>query len=130
MRKKIEEHAFQEGELVERWSRPKIFVALGVLFVLLCVGIIGYSMIEEKVTPNQSVLSASDSKANVQNVKLPSGEDVSNILDQAKENLSQITSENLTSSQAAIQKIIHDLQNLQNGSGSAVGTFCDLVCKR
>lgn len=130
--RKIDEHAFQEGELVESWSKPKIYIALGALLVILCAGIVGYSMLEEQVVPKQerSVLSASDAQVRAQNIKLPNSQDVSNILEQAKENLSQITSENLTSSQAAIQKIIQDLQGLQNGSGSAVGVFCDLVCKK
>lgn len=132
IRKNINEHAFQEGELVETWSKPRIFVAAGIFIAVLCAGIYGYTVLAENHTqPSQdnSILGITDSSA-PKKASLPTTEDISNILDQAKENLSQITTENIISSQAAIQKIIQDLQGLQNGSGSAVGVFCDLVCKK
>ena len=62
-------------------------------------------------------------------VLLPTKENIETIIHNAQETLSELTSENLTSSQAAIQKLIADLQKLQENK-DAVGVICDLVCKK
>lgn len=48
--------------------------------------------------------------------KIPTKKDVESVIKNAAENLQKITEENVTSSQAAIQKIIQDLQSIQEGS--------------
>ena len=61
---------------------------------------------------------------------MPSGEDATKLLGTAKKELSSLTPDNLTASDAALQKIILDLQSLQKGKGNPVETFCNLVCKK
>lgn len=113
----------EDGEVVEtEWDWKRVGVGIFVLAVLFIVG----SYIFFPKGSNQATLGAS-----TQNLSptpaLPNERDVQGIINSAKQTLSQLTSNNLTSSQAAIQKVITDLQQLQ-GSKSAVGAFCSLVC--
>ncbi len=129
--KSLKEEPIQEGEIIEtHWDVKKIAVGLVVLALLLIAG--SYLFLPKSDSNNQErgVLGVSESKVStVQDVPpLPSKQDVQNVLSSAQTALSQITSDNLTSSQAAIQKVISDLSSLQDKK-DAVGVFCEVVCK-
>lgn len=117
---------FQEGELVERWSKIRILVGLTVLVFILGFGLFLFNKAGEKAT---QVLGIKDHASNTSDIKLPTQEDANRLLDQAKDELNNLTAENLTSSQAAIQKIIRDLQSLQGGDKQTLDVVCELVCK-
>lgn len=136
MRKRINrDEEFMDGEVVEVWSKKKILIALVIFLVLGAGGIILFGKVKNKAVQVLGSASerftSSSSSISPQDVKLPSQEDATALLDQAKQELNNLTSENLSSSQAGgLQKVIEDLQNIKSGSGSPVGVFCDLVCKK
>lgn len=130
MRRKIDrEDGFQEGEFVEAWSKKRI--AIAGLVALLVFGFLGYNLITytEKTIKNPpeelKVLGET-----TDDVKLPTKKDVEGALDSAKETLQQITSDNITSSQAAIQQIIKDLEKVQGEDKQPIDVMCELVCKK
>ncbi len=123
-----ENEKFQEAEIVESWSRMRIVIAATI--IILALGGSYYIYTKAK-TGATSVLGArTDPKISSSDVRLPSKDDATKLLETAKEELNNLTSDNLVSSQAALQKIINDLKDLQNGKGDPVETFCELVCKR
>lgn len=136
MRRRIEqEEGFMDGEVVEAWSKKKIVIALVVLLVLGIGGFFLLGKLKNKAVQVLGIESGpritNGSFTSPQNVKLPTQEDAGKLLDQAKQELNTIASDSLSASQAGgLQKVIQDLQNIKSGSGSAVGVFCDLVCKK
>ncbi len=129
--KKPEEEEIQ-GEIVEtKWDPKKIAIGVVALILLMIIGsyvLFPVSSIQDQ-SPRSGTLgvSSSDTQNSSDVPPLPSQEDIGEIIDSAKSTLSEITSENLTSSQAAIQKIITDLESLQEKK--AIGVICDMVCK-
>lgn len=121
----------QEGEIVEtRWDIKKI--AIGILALILLFIVASYIFLpsnDETQTPNISILGTADDDPPKEDVPpLPNKEDVENIISNAQSSLSKITADNLTSSQAAIQKVITDLQAISDKK-DAVGAFCEVICK-
>lgn len=57
-----------------------------------------------------------------------SKKDIDNILEQVKSGISEITSENVSSSSSKIDKIINDLKSLK--SEKALEFICEQVCKK
>ena len=123
---RINKNNVLEGEVVEtEWNLKKIGVGLLVAALLF---IAGAYILFPKGSSSLSKDTLSGSTSVSPTPSLPTKEDVQNVITNARDTLSQITSDNLISSEAAIQKIISDLQGLQGKSG--VGVFCDLVCKK
>lgn len=136
MRRRIErEEGFMDGEVVESWSKKKIGIAL---LIMLALGIGGVFLLGEAKNKVVQVLGVASgpriidkSSLPSQTIKLPTKEDAEKLLDQARQELNNLTSENVSASQAGgLQKVIADLQNIKSGSESAVSVFCDLVCKK
>ncbi len=130
----------QEEEIIEKWDWKRIAIGATVLTTL---GIVGGYVVFKKTPINNLVsnnkgalgITSSDnaggnSTSNQQPPPLPSKEDVNKIINDVKNNISNITAENLTSSQAAIQTVIQDLQQLQNGKKTPLDEICSLVCKK
>ncbi len=144
MRRGIDkEEGFQEGEIVDRWSKKRVLIALAVLVALLLGGFFALTQMKKKadkilgVESNPQVVdgsSASNSSnpANSSNgnVRLPTKQDADQLLEQAKKELNSLTADNLTSSQAALQKVISDLQKVQTGQESPLNAICNYVCKK
>lgn len=131
MRRKIDrEDGFQEGEVVESWSKKRIGIAIFVLLAI--VGGLGYGVIhvtEETINkPVEELRVLGESSA--RDVKLPSKSDIENTLETAQEELSKISSENVTASDAAIQKVIQDLQSIQGGGKEPIDVVCEMLCKK
>lgn len=131
MRRKIDrEDGFQEGDIVEVWSKKRILFAI-IVFFIITVGL-GYGALyvtEETFNkPIEELRVLGES--NTRDVKLPSREDIENTLETAKEELSKISSENVTASDAAIQKVIQDLQSIQGGGKEPVDVVCEMLCKK
>ena len=127
---KIDKSQAFDGETFEKvWDIKKIAVGALLLIILLIMG--AYIFLPNKEVPtNISPATLGTSTRNLTPTPaLPTKESVQTIVKSAQESLSQITSDNLTSSQAAIQKVIYDLQQLQEKK-DAVGAICELVCKK
>lgn len=119
-----------EGELVEtQWNIKRIIIGAVIVVALLILA--SYILFPSGVKDDQNkeALGITSGNADGREVQsLPSKEDIETIIQSAQETLSAITSDNLTSSQAAIQRLIADFQKLQKDKGPA-GILCDLVCK-
>lgn len=126
-----ENEKFQEGDIVESWSKKRIFAGLFILGIIGMVGWYGLKQVQTKtsqVLGSSTVLNETRSLSDP-DVRLPSKEDASMLLDQAKKELNALTLEKSnTSSQAALQKIITDLQSIQKGNGSPMDLICHTVC--
>ena len=128
---KEKEEEAQEGEIVEtHWDVKKI--AIGILALVLLFIAAAYIFLPNNEVvqgPGVSILGTRNEDPSKEEVPpLPDREDVENILNNAQNSLSKITTHNLTSSQAAIQKVITDLQAISDKK-DAVGAFCEVICK-
>lgn len=126
---KIEEK--EDDKIKESWDLRRVIVGLVLLIIFGAIGayyLMGF--IERSgLGLNKKTLGVSTQNENSA-PPLPNKEDISKIITTARDELSQITSDNLTSSQAAIQKIIGDLQLLTGGKKSAADILCEFVCKK
>ncbi len=116
----------QEGEIIEtEWDIKKLAIGLVILILLIIVG--SYIFFPSKESDNQSL------EASMHNLSptppLPNQKDVENVIDNARKTLSELTAKNLTSSEAAIQKVINDLEGLK-GKNGAMNLFCNTICKK
>ena len=126
-RLKVKEEEVQEGEIIDSsWDLKKLLIGFVVLIIVFIIGSyllkFGAKQIENQVNDTK-VLGAKSQDV----PPLPTKKDIDQVITNAKNTLSEITSENLTSSSSAIQKLIDDLHELQGHRG-AVGAFCKLIC--
>lgn len=130
-RKKIIE-AEKDFNTEEVWNIKRIGIALACLAVLLTIGGVFLFAALKGVTMGlrRGVLGASVNRAKSNSTNQLPKADVNKIILNAQETLSKLTSENLTSSQAAIGKLIQELQALQGSKKNAGEVFCEMVCKK
>lgn len=123
---KIDNPKIFEGETIEsRWDLKKIIIGVVILSMLGLLGAIMLTGIGKRGSVNdREALGIT----NEETPSLPTTADVERIIRETRETISSITADNLTSSQAAIQKMISDLEKLREGKSTA-DVFCDLVCK-
>jgi len=113
----------EDAEVVEsEWDFKKIAIGLILIVLLFIVGSYIFLPNDQRQASTLGATSLTPTPS------LPDREDIEAVISDAREKLSQITAENITSSGAAVQKIISDLQGIQ-GSGGPVGFMCNLVCK-
>ena len=118
-----------EGETVEtRWDLKKIIIGVVILLVFGLLGAIMLTGIGRQSSVSDREALGVESK-DEDAPSLPTSEDVERIIRETRETISNITADNLTSSQAAIQKMISDLEILQEKK-DAKDVICDLVCKK
>ena len=118
-----------EAEDVEQthWDFKRLAVGLGLLiFILGFGGLMLATRIKNEMSSVGQTLGAKSTPEKAP--PLPSKDDVQGILQNAQKTLSEISSDNLTSSQAAIQKIINDLEGLQQNK-NARDFICNVMCK-
>lgn len=131
MRRKIDrEDGFQEGEVVEAWSKKRIAIAIGVTTIIIAGLIYGMLSWTEGVISKPIEKMNVLGESNTDDVKLPSREDVERTLENAKNELEKLSTENVTASDAAIQKVIQDLQSIQGGGKEPVDLVCEMLCKK
>lgn len=123
-----------EGETIEtHWDPKKLTIGVVILLVLGLLGAIMLSGIGNRSSGNDrealGITNEEKSPDNQDTPSLPTRTNVERIISETRKTLSNITAENLTSSQAAIQKMIQDLEKLREGK-STTDIFCDLVCKK
>ena len=123
-----------EGEIESAWDPKKIIIGVVILSVLGLLGSImltGSSRQDSTNGPSALGVTSDDfEKLDDSEVpQLPDRSDVDRIIRETRETISNLTAENLTSSDAAIQKVISDLSKLREGKGAG-DVLCDLVCKK
>lgn len=122
----LKDEEFHEAEVVESWSKARVFTALIVLTVLVGVGYFAFTKAKSKAT---HVLGVAASKSvGTSQVKLPTQDDAQRLLEQAKNEINNLTSDNLTASDGALQKVIEDLQSIQKGKGNPTDLICHTIC--
>ncbi len=134
MRRKIEkEEGFSEGEVVESWSKKRIGAALlvllllggGAFFVFSQMGKRASEVLGEDIGPKINT-----SRKTANDVSLPTSEDAQELLESAKRELNNLTAENISASDGALQKVISDLQKVQSGEETPIDALCKMVCKQ
>lgn len=108
-----------------KWSKRRILIA--VTLVALVFGGIVYALSLDR---GAAVLGVGEkNNENAPQIEIPSQEEVVDIIEQAKENLSNINVNDVVSSQPQIQKVISDLEQLTKTDKNAKNAVCNMVCK-
>lgn len=124
-RKVIKEaEIIEEAEVVMRWSGKRIVIATTLVVLIIVGGIYAISLLSK----NPKVLG--QRTENKPQIKIPNEKNVDDIIEKAKEDLSNINAKNIVASQPKIKKIIDDLTHLTGSSSSAVNLICDSLCKK
>jgi flagellar basal body-associated protein FliL len=122
--KETEEDLVQEAEVITRWSKKRIFIAIVIVIFIVSGGIYVASLVTQNAV---RVLGArTPDKPEIQ---VPNEKNVQNVIDSAKQNLSNINAKNIVESQPKLKKIIDDLTNLTGSTSSAKSLICDTLCK-
>lgn len=118
----------------KEWDVKRVIFGILLFCFLVFFGIYfllkPFSNKEEK-NPYTVVLGSSESDGKTSaDISLPTKEDADKLLKDVQDTVSKITSDNITSSQAAIQTVIQNLQELSGGKKSPTDFFCEFVCKK
>lgn len=115
-----------EQDIITKWSIPKILIALGVIAL---IGMAGVYLFDSISPQKENVLGTSQQLEDRAQIRIPSEKEVEKIVEQAKESVAGINTENIVESQPQIKKAIEDLEKLTTGDTNAKKTVCDAVCK-
>ena len=121
--KKTEEDFIQEAEVVMRWSKKRIVIAT---FLVVCIIVGGLYAI---LLLNENKSRVLGTVINRPQIKIPKERDIQEVIENAKNELSNINAKNVIESQPQLQKIINDLTHLTGSSSSAKNLICDAICK-
>jgi cytochrome c-type biogenesis protein CcmH/NrfG len=122
--KETEEDLVKEAEVVMRWSKKRIVMATILAVCIIAGGVYALSLLGQNAS---RVLGAKT--ADKPQIQIPNEKNVQDVIDSAKEDLSNINAKNIVESQPKIKKIIEDLNNLTGSSSSAKSLICDTLCK-
>jgi len=119
-----------EGE--STWDIKKIFAGIIVLGI---IGFLSYTMLLPvlalKGKQVLSVVTQAPATSTQQKEALEkANQQTVTLLEQAKESLSNITEENIGSRAGQLQKIIQDLQAVQQRTKQPIDVLCDYVCRK
>jgi predicted PurR-regulated permease PerM len=122
--KDTEEELIKDAEVVMRWSKKRIVIATAVCLFLILGGLYTISLLGQNAS---KVLGTNTSDS--PKLKLPDQNNIDDIIETAKKDLSNVNAKNIIQSQPKIQKIIDDLTHLTGSSSSAKSLICDTLCK-
>ncbi len=123
-----EKQTLKEEVVEQQWSKPRLFIAFIILVMLIAAGMLLWPSDTSSLEKSSSHAIPKEYTP-PENVKIPTKKDVEQIIQNAQSQLANITSENFTSSTAAIQKVITDLQKLQQGNKETIDIICEYICK-
>jgi len=121
----FENELIQEAEIVTHWSKKRIAIAAAVATVVVAGGILGVQSLFE----SKKGILGSNTTQNKPQIQIPDQEKLQEIIETAKQDLSNINPQNIIESQPQIQKIIRDLENITGSSSSAKNLICGTICK-
>ena len=121
----FENELIQEAEIVTHWSKNRIAIAAAVATVVVAGGILGVQSLFE----SKKGILGSNTTQNKPQIQIPDQEKLQEIIETAKQDLSNINPQNIIESQPQIQKIIRDLENITGSSSSAKNLICGTICK-
>jgi len=134
VRKNKELLEFDSVDSQKEWDIKRIIFGVSLFSLLVIFGI--YFLLkpfsnEDIKNPNVSVLGTTESSEKTpDDISLPTQKDTDKLLKDVQDTVSKITTDNFTSSQAAIQTVIQNLQELSGGKKSATDFICEFVCKK
>lgn len=120
------EERIEEAEVIMHWSGKRIVIATFLVILIIAGGLYAISLLSEN--PNAPKILGQRASDKPQ-LALPKEAQVEEIVEKAKEDLSNINARNIIASQPKIQQIINDLTSLTSSSRSAKDVICDVVCK-
>lgn len=115
---------------MESWSGKRILVGLVVVVIIIGISAMFLSKVQERTSKVLGSKTQLQQIASDKDIKLPSKETAQDLLNTAKKELDKITSENVSASDGALQKVISDLQKVQSGKETPIDAFCKMVCKQ
>ena len=121
----FEDEIIHEAEIVTHWSKKRIAIASAVATVVVAGGILGVQSLFE----SKKGILGSNTTQNKPQIQIPDQEKLQEIIETAKQDLSNINPQNIIESQPQIQKIIRDLENITGSSSSAKNLICGTICK-
>lgn len=121
----FEGELIREAEVVARWSKKRIAIAAVVAVLVLGGGVLG---LQSFFQGTKEVLGKNTTQDKPQ-IKIPDQKKIQDIIDTAKQDLSNINPQNVIESQPQIKKIINDLEHITGSSSSAKNLICDTICK-
>lgn len=125
---------FDSVDSQKEWDIKRIIFGISLFCLLVIFGI--YFLLrpfssKDIKNPNINVLGTTESNGKTpDDISLPTKEDADKLLKDVQDTVSKITTENITSSQAAIQTVIQNLQELSGGKKSPTDFLCEFVCKK
>lgn len=122
--KETEEELIKEAEVITRWSKKRIVIAVILVVFIISGGIYAATLVTQNAV---RVLGART--VDKPQIQIPNEKNVQSVIDSAKQDLSNINAKNIVESQPKIKKIIEDLTNLTGSSSSAKSLICDTLCK-
>lgn len=130
MRKKYDDDEIEDEEEIntERWDIKRIVIGFPVIiFVLIFLVKILPPRVSEFST---RVLGVSEKAVPEQKVPFSeTKQEASKLLEHAKQTLSTIQTEDISSDAGTLQKVINDLKSLQTRSRNPKDVLCEYVCK-
>jgi len=111
------------------WDIKRIGVAFLVMIFLFMLLLIFLPQITDLFVQKTSRVLGVGQQTDGTKMLPPSDEEIVRILQNAKDEISKLTVDNVTSSGSAIHNIISNLQQLQKGNVNAKGIICDYFCK-
>lgn len=117
--------AEEEGLIEEKWSITRL--AIGAFVLLVIIGAIAYGSliyIREFESEDKNILGAQETE----DAQIPTREDVQEVLQGAQNELRQINPADVVSSQDSIQRIIEDLESLQQTTSDPKKALCNYIC--
>jgi hypothetical protein len=121
----FEDEVIREAEVVVRWSKKRIAIAVIVAAAVIGGGVLG---VQSFFQGTKEVLGKNTTQDKPQ-IQIPDQKKIQDVIDTAKQDLSNINPQNIIESQPQIQKIINDLEHITGSSSSAKNLICDTICK-
>ena len=116
-------------EITLHWSTKRILIGFVISAALIGILYYGVSLALQKSMQKAALPEKNVTITPPVNVSLPSQKDVNTIIQQAQKQITQLTPDNVASSQSTINVLISNLQKLQSGKESPKDAVCQLVCK-
>lgn len=131
-RRKVKKEQSFEDFVEEKWDKKKILVGLFTLIAL--VGGAYYIITQTNLVSNSPFVlgvtqTGSEDAKSRQEVLSTSKDDVNKIVERINNDIKKLTEENIKPSSEQIQKIMKDLQGLQNKEKQPQDVICEFVCK-
>lgn len=112
------------------WDKKRISIAL----ILFAVGFIGFMEVKDRVFPNTSVLGTNavnqtrNSQSQIESPKINLESDINRRIENIKDSVAELDSQEVASSSPQIQKVLNDIQGIKNLPVNQAKDACMKIC--